>query len=336
MNIKKFFIGLLIVILFVVFTFLIFLITTDSIKNGDDIIDNNKEFKVALISEETKENNLLVKNVYTALNEAKGEFGNNFEFKEGISLSDLEGSIQSFSDGGYSLIYLIGKDYRDSMVDISKKYPEVDFVLINSKTASSSDNLTNLELNFRGGGFVKGVLAGELTQTNVVSTIGLKEEAVVLDEMYGFEKGVEHVSRDIRIQGGYVATSGAGATVESLVNKYLSYGADVFFPMAMDSNKDILNILNKNEVKAIVNDDTYLTEFKDIIQASISIDVKKELLDLTLKAKGSGLKGENIIAPITVNLVGSLDSEVVNKVKDIANKINSGQLNIDTIVPMEW
>lgn len=336
MNIKKIFIGLLIVILFIVFTFLIFLITTDSIKNGDDNIDNNKEFKVALISEEEREGNLLVNNVYSALNESKGEFGNNFEFKEGISLSALEGSIQSFSDGGYSLIYLIGKDYRDSMVDISKKYPKVDFILINFKTASSSDNLTNLELNYRGSGFVKGVLAGELTETNVVSTIGLKEEAVVLDEMYGFEKGVERVSMDIRIQGGYVVTSGAGATVESMVNKYLSYGADVFFPMALDSNKDILNILNKNKVKAIVNNEAYLAEFKGIIQASISIDVKKELLDLTLKAKSSGLKGENITAPITVDFIGSLDSGVADKVKDIANKINSGQLNMDTIVPMEW
>ena len=336
MNIKKIFIGLLIVILFVVFTFLIFLITTDSIKNGDDNIDNNKEFKVALISEEGREGNLLVNNVYSALDESKGEFGNNFEFKEGISLSALEGSIQSFSDGDYSLIYLIGKDYRDTMVDISKKYPKVDFILINFKTASSSDNLTNLELNYRGSGFVKGVLAGELTKTNIVSTIGLKEEAVVLDEMYGFKKGVERVSMDIRIQGGYVATSGAGATVESIVNKYLSYGADVFSPMALDSNKDILNILNKNKVKAIVNNEAYLAEFKDIIQASISIDVKKELLDLTLKAKSSGLKGENIIAPITVDFIGSLDSGVADKVKDIANKINSGQLNIDTIVPMEW
>ena len=336
MNIKKIFIGLLIVILFVVFTFLIFLITTDSIKNGDDNIDNNKEFKVALISEEGREGNLLVNNVYSALDESKGEFGNNFEFKEGISLSALEGSIQSFSDGDYSLIYLIGKDYRDTMVDISKKYPKVDFILINFKTASSSDNLTNLELNYRGSGFVKGVLAGELTETNIVSTIGLKEEAVVLDEMYGFKKGVERVSMDIRIQGGYVATSGAGATVESIVNKYLSYGADVFSPMALDSNKDILNILNKNKVKAIVNNEAYLAEFKDIIQASISIDVKKELLDLTLKAKSSGLKGENIIAPITVDFIGSLDSGVADKVKDIANKINSGQLNIDTIVPMEW
>ena len=336
MNIKKIFIGLLIVILFVVFTFLIFLITTDSIKNGDDNINNNKEFKVALISEEGREGNLLVNNVYSALNESKGEFGNNFEFKEGISLSALEGSIQSFSDGGYSLIYLIGKDYRDSMVDISKKYPKVDFILINFKAASSSDNLTNLELNYRGSGFVKGVLAGELTETNVVSTIGLKEEAVVLDEMYGFKKGVERVSMDIRIQGGYVATSGAGATVESMVNKYLSYGADVFFPMALDSNKDILNILNKNKVKAILNNEAYLAEFKDIIQASISIDVKKKLLDLTLKAKSSGLKGENIIAPITVDFIGSLDSGVADKIKDIANKINSGQLNMDTIVPMEW
>lgn len=336
MNIKNFFIGLLIAILFVIFTFLIFLVTTNSIKNSDDIIYNNNEFRIALISEEVKESNLLVNNVYSALNELKGEFINNFEFKERISISDLEGNIKSLSDGGCSLIYLIGKNYRGSMViDIAKKYPKIHFVLINSKNSFLSDNLTNLNLNYRGSGFVKGVLAGELTKNNVVSVIGLREEALVLDKMYGFEKGVEYVNVGIRIQRSYVATNGSGVTAESLINKHLSCGADVFSLMALDNNKDISNVLKKNKVKAIINDGDYVSDFNDIVQVSIGIDVKKELLYLILKAKNNGLKGENIISHITADFIGNIDSTVVDKVKDILNKINNGQLNIDTIVPME-
>ena len=332
MNIKKFLVGLSIVVLVVVFSFVIFFFTTTSIKNGEDTNETKKDFKVGLIAVETKDSNLLVNNVYSALDETKDQFGGSFDFKEGVAVSDLDGNIGS---GDYSLVYLVGKEYKDVVAGIAEKYPDVDFVLINSKVSSSLSNLINLELNYRGSGFVKGVLAGELTNNSIVATVGLKEEAVVLDEMYGFEKGVENVSRDIAVYGSYVATSGGGATASSLISQYISYGADVVFPMALDSNGDVLQVLKDNGIEGIVNDDTYVTEFGDVIVASIYIDAKAELLAITQKAEKGELDGGNIIAPVIVSFVKDVDADIATKVKDIIVKINSGQYDMDSIVPME-
>lgn len=342
MDKKKFFIGLGVVVIFILISLGIMFATSGSINNGESNNNDNGEevltsgnFGIGLIVSDTKDSNLLVKNVYEALDGVKVDMGTDFNYEEGVDFSSLDERIKASIDSGSTIIYLIGGDYADSISSIAVNYPDINFVLVNSNLPEKGENLISLEVNYRGSGFAKGVLAGLITNNNVVSSVGLKEEPVVIDEMYGFEKGVEDISLDISVYGNFVESDSINPDITSLIEEFLTFGVDVFFPMALDENITALDTLRSNGVDTIVNDEEILKSFEDIVVAAIYTDVKGELLKVSLKAKDGELFGsDNIILPIKVTY-GDIDTDVVDEVNSYISKINSGELDMNTLVPME-
>ena len=328
---KNFFLISGVIFLGLIGTFLLFLFNSTSIKNGGGA--ENVGFKVGLIAVDNKEDNLLVKEVYDSLESSKSEYAGEFLFKEKIVASEFELNVKTLVDNGCSLIYVLGKEYVAVLPGLAEQYKNVDFVIVNSKVKEVK-NVTNLEINHRGSGYIKGILAGELTKNKAVAAVALREVPVVVDELSGYQKGIESVDRDLAFYWGYVATSGTGATSVKLVEEYLSYGADVVFPMAESDNEVVLKLLSDRGVKAITNSSSYFSAYKNVV-AAVSMDIKGELLKLTKESKEQGLGGGNVIIPVLVEYNGDVDAALKSQVKELLGKVNSGQYDMDVMVPME-
>ena len=168
---------------------------------------------------------------------------------ENTRVSDAAEAIRTYADDGYGVIFMSSSSYQDLALEEAKKYPEIQFFLINSRV--TDENIRSFAIQDAEQGYLMGALSALLTETGTVGYIGGLEIAPILNGAKGFEQGVKYVNPDIKILSQNTGSMDDVSAAKELGKAFVSQGVDVLCPMANQASLGVMEAAEETGVMAI-------------------------------------------------------------------------------------
>jgi basic membrane lipoprotein Med (substrate-binding protein (PBP1-ABC) superfamily) len=143
---------------------------------------------------------------------------------------EFDENFRQYGAEGYNVVFANGFEYQDAVQRVAPDYPRTVFIITSGDRTGA--NWAGIDFQFEEGAYLAGILAGMVTKTNVIATIGGTELPPVRRGFAGFEAGARSVNPGVRVLSAYVGNwDDAGAAKEQALAQ-INQGADVIFQNA--------------------------------------------------------------------------------------------------------
>jgi basic membrane lipoprotein Med (substrate-binding protein (PBP1-ABC) superfamily) len=188
-------------------------------------------FRVAVVMPSAINDLAFSQSMYDALIRIQQEMGaENFEFvySEGMFVvDDAAAAIRDYASQGYDLVIAHGSQYGSSLQEIAPDFPETSFAWGTTVDTFGLPNVFAYEARSEQGGFVNGVMAATLSQSNVIGVVGPIETGDAKLYIDGFKAGVVSVKSDAQVNVNYIGSFSDVALASEAATTHISAGADV-------------------------------------------------------------------------------------------------------------
>jgi basic membrane protein A len=191
-------------------------------------------FRVAVVLPSTINDMSWSQSIIDSLNELQAELGEeNFEiaYSENMwNVPDAAPAIRDYAEAGYDLVVAHGAQYGTTIFELAGDYPDTSFAWGTATDTGSAQGLTNVfafEPRADEGGYVLGVIAANLTESNIVGVVGPVDAGDAKLHVDGFVAGVHSVDPEIDVNITFTGSFGDTALAAEAANTLISAGADV-------------------------------------------------------------------------------------------------------------
>lgn len=153
-------------------------------------------FRVAVVTPSTINDLAFSQSIYDALVVIQEERGaENFEFVISENLfvvDDAATAIRDYASQGYDLVIAHGSQYGTSLVEIAPDFPDTPFAWGTTVDTFEDQGINNVfayEARSEEGGYVMGVMAAMMSESNIVGVVGPVETGDAKLYVDGFEAG---------------------------------------------------------------------------------------------------------------------------------------------------
>ncbi len=188
-------------------------------------------FRVAVVMPSAINDLAFSQSMYDALIHVQEEMGaENFEFvysENMFVVDDAAAAIRDYASQGYNLVIAHGSQYGSSLQEIAPDFPETSFAWGTTVDTFGEPNIFAYEARSEQGGFVNGVLAATLSQSNIMGVVGPIETGDAKLYIDGFRSGVLSVKPDAQVNINYIGSFSDVALASEAATTHISAGADV-------------------------------------------------------------------------------------------------------------
>lgn len=164
---------------------------------------------------------------FRGLNEAKDDFGIAFDYVEPADIGEMEEHQRAFAEAGYDLIFAVGFLQETALEEVAQDYPDSKFAIIDGVV--DLPNVASLTFKEHEGSFLVGVVAGMMTESDVVGFVGGMEVPIIEKFQVGFEEGVAYVDADINVFISYAGSFGDPGKGKELAISQFERNADIIY-----------------------------------------------------------------------------------------------------------
>ena len=193
-----------------------------------------KPFRVAFIMPSSINDFAWSQSMYEALLTIQEEMGKeNFEFVYSESMfivADAAAAIRDYASEGYDLVIAHGSQYGASLTDIAPDFPNTSFAWGSTANVFTDLGITNIfayEPLAEQGGYVNGVLAAKLSESNIYGVIGPIETGDAKRYTEGFKAGIKSIRPDAKINVTWIGSYSDVALASEAAQTHIDAGADV-------------------------------------------------------------------------------------------------------------
>ncbi len=119
------------------------------------------------------------------------------KYVEGLWGDEAEAAMREYAESGECDIIWPHGGYNDNVDNIKADYPEIMFVEVGSGVLETGENNYHFWLRCHEASYAMGVLAGNLSETEIFGGVGTFPASDVNDSLNGFFAGAESVKGDI-------------------------------------------------------------------------------------------------------------------------------------------
>jgi basic membrane protein A and related proteins len=160
---------------------------------------------------------------------------------------------------GYNMIITVGFLMGDATIAAAEAHPEVHFAIIDF-AITDKDNVTSLLFAEDEVGYLAGVLAGCVTETNVIGSVSGMEIPPVQKFVTGYQNGALSINPDVETLNVYIPDFNDPATGKVSGQEQIAQGADVIFGVGGNTGNGGLLAAHEEGLMAIgVDVDQYYT-----------------------------------------------------------------------------
>lgn len=192
---------------------------------------SGEAFRVAVVMPSAINDLAFSQSMYDALLRVQEEMGaENFEFvysENMFVVDDAAAAIRDYASQGFDLVIGHGSQYGSSLQEIAPDFPETSFAWGTTVDTFDLPNVFAYEARSEEGGFVNGVMAATLSQSNVVGVVGPIETGDAKLYIDGFRAGVLSVKPDAQVNINYIGSFSDVALASEAATTHISAGADV-------------------------------------------------------------------------------------------------------------
>jgi basic membrane protein A len=201
---------------------------------GGQSAGGDEVFRVAVIMPSTINDLAFSQSMYGALLAIQEEMGGpetmELVYSEGMFVvDDAAAAIRDYASEGYDLVIAHGSQYGSSLREIAPDFPNTAFAhgtTVDTFVDEGVNNVFAYEAASHEGGYVNGVMAAMLTDSNVIGVVGPIETGDAKLYVDGFVAGVEATNPDAQVNVNYIGSFSDVALASEAANTHVQAGAD--------------------------------------------------------------------------------------------------------------
>lgn len=215
------------------------------------------DFKVAALLSGVITDNGWSANMYDAVMQLSEKYGVVADYVESIAVSDMEEHLRGYAGDGYNLVIAHGSQFIDVVNSVAGDYPDTIFT-ISYAAADVSEHPNVACVAPVNNGFLMGIVAGALTETNKVALLGSEENPSISMEIQSFGPGVKLVNPDAEVITGYIGSATDLDKGKEMAMNLINSGVDVVGHSANSAGLGVLQAAEEAGILAVgINTDQY-------------------------------------------------------------------------------
>ncbi|GEM_PF-383537 len=187
-------------------------------------------FKVALLTPGPVTDQAWNAAAYRGLLRIKDSLGAQVSHVETKTPADFEENFRQYGAQGYNLLFANGFEYQDVIQRVAPDYPQSIFITTSGDRTGA--NWAGIDFRFEDGAYLAGIVAGMMTRTNVIATIGGTDLPPVRRGFAGFAAGARSVNPGVKILSAYIGNWEDASAAKEQTLAQIGRGADVIFQNA--------------------------------------------------------------------------------------------------------
>lgn len=269
--------------------------------------------------------------------------------QEGVTVKTIECGNEQHTQQIYNaadsadVVVLVGWEFYE-VETVATEFPDVRFIWIDNTTSAPVANVLNITYAQNEGSFLAGYIAAKLSQTGIIGAVGGEDSDTINDFIVGYTQGAKYADPDAQVEVQYANTYDDPAIGKECALTLSEKGADVIFQIASKTGDGVFEAAKEEGFYAIGVDSDQKYIAPDVIVCSMCKQVGQSIYDAVKQymAEGDdcGLWGTHWIADMASGLVGvgygeadaeqQVSDELKAEVEDLAQKIVSGEITVDT------
>lgn len=189
-------------------------------------------FRVAVVMPSAINDMAFSQSMYDALLRIQEEMGGPDAFEIVYSenmfvVDDAAAAIRDYASQGFNLVIAHGSQYGSSLQEIAPDFPETSFAWGTTAETFGQPNIFAYEAASQEGGYVNGVLAATLSESNTIGVVGPIEVGDAKLYVDGFKAGAVATTPDVTVNVNYIGSFSDVALASEAATTHISAGADV-------------------------------------------------------------------------------------------------------------
>ena len=183
--------------------------------------------------------------------EAKEQYGVEINYIEAKQESDYATNIDMAIDQDADLVIGVGFKLTDTIEEAAKTYPESKFAIIDGTYEDIPENIMPILFNEEQAGYCAGLVAANMTKTNVIGFVGGMEIPSVTNFLIGFEKAIKEENKDIKVLSQYANSFSDASKGRVIAEQMINDKADIIFTAGGGVNSGVFEVTKEKGLYAI-------------------------------------------------------------------------------------
>lgn len=192
---------------------------------------------------------------WEGLQELAATTGCTVSYLESSTMDDFAVNFAALAEDGYQLVWGIGYDHAEAMLEAAKRYPDVHFAIIDNSYDDPPENVTGVTFRAEEASFLVGYIAAAVSTTEKIGFVGGIEGELIDEFQYGYQAGAAYADKklgkhtDVLIR--YVGSWLDSETGHKLAEELYDLGCDVIYHAAGGSGMGVIDSARERGLFAI-------------------------------------------------------------------------------------
>lgn len=303
--------------------------------------------KVVYVTPGTLGDNGFTDSVWAGLQRIKDDYGAEVKIIEnGFDSSKYAQSVEAAFAWGPNVLFTDAYGMEEVIKTYSEQYPNVQVINLDFVLENKSNTISSITFIQEEGSFMAGVVAALITTSDlpfsnpekVVGAMGGVDMWVIRSFMHGYEQGVKYLDPEIKIVINFAGTFSDPVTGKTASKQLFAQDADIVFQIAGLTGSGVLEAAFEEGKYAIGVDSNQNFTYPGHIVTSMvkdlngaAYEIYKMLVEGTFEKgktyeNGYGYAGTYLAIDKYTEEI--LTSEMLEKVREIENKLKSGDITV--------
>ncbi|MFN2399599.1 MAG: BMP family protein [Gemmatimonadaceae bacterium] len=248
----------------------------------------DSSFRVALLTPGPITDQAWNSGAYAGLLRIQDSLGAHVSHIQTRTPADFEENFRQYGAHGYDLVFGHGFEFQDAGARVAPDYPNT--VYITSSGSRRLPNLAPMVFGFDEVCYLAGMLAGSLTESNIIGAIAGTELPTVKTSFQAYEAGARAANPRVQVLRSYVGNWEDASTGKELALAQIARGADILFQNADAAGLGIFQAVKEarergRKIYAIGANVDQSSVAPQVIIASAVIDLPRAFLSVAREVK---------------------------------------------------
>lgn len=168
-----------------------------------------------------------------ANNLSKGQ--NGYNYFQPKTVADYDTQLTQAATAKYNVVSAIGNTFKDSVQNVSKKYPDTKFVLVDEIADKKYKNVASVMFHSEQSSYLVGIAAATKAREigdDTVGFVGGMKNQVIESFLAGYQAGVKSVDPNMKVDATYAGTFSDPAKGQTIAKAKMAQGEHIIFQAA--------------------------------------------------------------------------------------------------------
>jgi basic membrane protein A len=185
--------------------------------------------KIALIVESTVDDKGWCQAMHDAIQAVQKKYGPalvEYSYSEKMKPVDAGAAARQYASGGYDIVIAHGAQYKNLILEMAEEFPKTTFAFGTSGEIGPKNVFTYMPESEQTG-YLNGLIAGQITKSNVIGLVGPVDGGDAARYDRGFVLGVKAVNPKAEVKVAHTGSFGDFVKAGELAQAHIKAGADV-------------------------------------------------------------------------------------------------------------